>query len=271
LATIKRFLPRAFPHEIYAGMTRGSLPMIISTGSMAVDGLLGGGIRTGMLTDIYGPGGSGKSQMCFTICANMARKFRQEKIVFVDTTGAFRPERISEILKIEKNSDGLLSNIILIRAFSTRDQTDAIQNIQDLNSKLVIIDSATSLFSHEFKGSARHLSLMKYLHNLSFTAIKQNCAIIITNMVRNVPSSSAAMMLSHPNRYSNLDDLRKNVALYSEQREFMGTSVSIYSHIRLRVGVIDQQRSIFEAFLEQPRKSKGVYFAITSKGVCDTK
>ena len=65
------------------------------TGSKALDALLGGGVRTGMLTDVYGPEGSGKSQLCFTLCANCARQgFR---VLFIDTAGTFRPERISEI------------------------------------------------------------------------------------------------------------------------------------------------------------------------------
>ena len=33
--------------------------MIISTGSLSLDRLLGGGIRTGLLTDVYGPSGTG--------------------------------------------------------------------------------------------------------------------------------------------------------------------------------------------------------------------
>lgn len=41
--------------------------MIISTGSLSLDRLLGGGIRTGLLTDIYGPSGTGKSQLCFSL------------------------------------------------------------------------------------------------------------------------------------------------------------------------------------------------------------
>src|ERR671929_41105 len=78
---------------------------IIHTGSTSIDRLLGGGIHTGTVSDIYGQSGAGKSQLCFTLCANYAKHSRQEdRILFIDTVGTFRPERVSEIVGARKNS-----------------------------------------------------------------------------------------------------------------------------------------------------------------------
>ena len=237
---------------------------VTHTGSASLDRILGGGIRTGIVTDIYGQSGAGKSQLCFTLCANCARHLKQgEMIMFVDTVGTFRPERISEIARSEKNDN--INKIMLLRALSTADQINAIKKIVDNNLRLLIIDSATSLFSNEFKGPSRHLALMKYLHGLSLAAIDFDCGIVITNMVRDVP------VIKSTANYSNniVKRALKPAADSLQQHEFMGTSVSIYAHIRLKLEVVNPERSLFAARLIQPMRKEQVYFTITARGVSD--
>src|ERR687888_1009844 len=153
----------------------------ISTGSKPVDALLGGGICTGMVTDIYGESGSGKSQLCFTLCANCARD--GGTAIFVDTAGTFRPERIVEI----SGSPDALEKIMFLRALNTLDQANAVGKILYAGPRLVVVDTLTSLFSAEYSGPARHLAVMKHMHELALAAINAGCAIVATNMVRNAP------------------------------------------------------------------------------------
>jgi RecA/RadA recombinase len=245
--------------------------MIIPTGSLSLDRLLGGGIRTGLLTDIYGPSGTGKSQLCFSLCVNSAKYLKQkEMIMFIDTVGTFRPERISEIAKQERNNE-ILDKIIFIRAFSTYDQIKSIKKIYDVKPLLIIVDSATSLFSTEYSGASRHLVLMNHLHELSFAAINFDCAVVITNMVRNVPVVR---------RITDQDDNNNNKVIKTttttttksnsyQQREFMGTSVSIYSHIKLRLEIDNSEKSIVRASLMQPTRRGQVSFRIISRGFSD--
>lgn len=40
----------------------------LPTGSKNVDNLLDGSIEAGVITQIYGPPGSGKTQLCYTLC-----------------------------------------------------------------------------------------------------------------------------------------------------------------------------------------------------------
>src|ERR687890_2454331 len=102
----------------------------ISTGSKAVDALLGGGIHTGIITDIYGESGSGKSQLCFTLCANCAKE--AASTLFIDTSGTFRPERVMEI----SGSQLALEKITYIRAFTTIDQMNATRKILEVRPML---------------------------------------------------------------------------------------------------------------------------------------
>ena len=242
--------------------------MIISTGSLSLDRLLGGGIRTGLLTDIYGPSGTGKSQLCFSLCVNSAKYLKQkEMIMFIDTVGTFRPERVSEIARQETNNE-ILDKIIFIRAFSTNDQIKSLRKIYDIKPLLIIIDSATSLFSTEYRGASRHLVLMNHLHELSFAAINFDCAVVITNMVRNVPVVRTISDLSD----NNVNKVIKTTTTTSnsyQQREFMGTSVSIYSHIKLRLEIVNSEKSIVRASLMQPSPRGQVSFRIISRGFSD--
>jgi DNA repair protein RadA len=92
----------------------------ISTGSKSLDDILGGGIETKALTEFYGETGSGKTQLCHTLCI-MATQHKCEdgipgKAIYVDTEGKFRPERIASIATSRGfNTDEVLSNILYER------------------------------------------------------------------------------------------------------------------------------------------------------------
>ena len=243
--------------------------MIISTGSLSLDRLLGGGIRTGLLTDVYGPSGTGKSQLCFSLCVNSAKYLKQkEMIMFIDTVGTFRPERVSEIARQETNNE-ILDKIIFIRAFSTNDQIKSLRKIYDIKPLLIIIDSATSLFSTEYRGASRHLVLMNHLHELSFAAINFDCAVVITNMVRNVPVVRTISDQGDNNVNKAIKATTTTTSNSYQQREFMGTSVSIYSHIKLRLEIVNSEKSIVRASLMQPSPRGQVSFRIISRGFSD--
>jgi RecA/RadA recombinase len=225
--------------------------MTISTGSKALDDALGGGIHTGMITDLYGESGSGKSQLCFTLCANCAKN-----ILFVDTMGTFRPERIMEI----SGSRLSLEKITYIRPFTTTEQNNATKKIIEVRPRLVVIDTLTSLFSMEWPGPKRHRAIMKYLHELAVLAISLRSAIVITNMIRSGPPVTL------------FDQAGRNVGqavIPWQQREFLGSSVSIYSHIKVKLEIVDSATSSFQAVLVQPPHKKPIPFVITPFGISD--
>jgi RecA/RadA recombinase len=226
---------------------------MISTGSAAIDSLLGGGVRGGMVTDIFGESGSGKTQMCFTLCANCIRG--GSRAVFIDTAGTFRPERIVEI----SGSTNALEKITFLRALNTLDQSNAVNRVIDINPQLIVIDTLTSLFSSEYSGPGRHLAVMKHLHRLALFAINSGCAMIVTNMVRTAPITV-------------VDQAGRNVAqavIPSQQREYLGSSVSIYSHIKMKLEIVDAAKSMFQALLVQPAGKEPAQFKITTKGISD--
>jgi DNA repair protein RadA len=70
----------------------------IKTGSVELDRLFGGkGVETGAITEFYGHYGSGKTQICFSLCVMVQQLHPDNKAIYIDTEGKFRPERLSQI------------------------------------------------------------------------------------------------------------------------------------------------------------------------------
>ena len=60
---------------------------MISTGIQKLDELLSGGISPGILVDIFGANGTGKTQFLLQLCISCIRN--GGKVLYVDTTGEF--------------------------------------------------------------------------------------------------------------------------------------------------------------------------------------
>ncbi len=230
----------------------------LSTGSSNLDRFLRGGIRTGIITNIFGESGSGKTQFCFSICANLLKKNTDSKIIFIDTSGNFRPERILDITN-KLNLNKILHNIHYIRPYSIKDQFDAIKKIYEIQPKLVIIDTITSLIAIESKNISRHLILMKFIHQLAHIAINNNCAIVTTNMVRNIIYENGVYKPINKN-----DEPQKKIKL---QREFMEKSVSLSIHIKLLFEIISISNNFYKVSFIQPLINDRTIFRITKEGV----
>ena len=230
----------------------------ISTGSSNLDRFLRGGIRTGMITNIFGESGSGKSQFWFSICANLLKKNEDSKIIFIDTSGNFRPERILDITN-KHNLNEILHNIHYIRPYSIKEQFDAIKKIYEIQPKLVIIDTITSLIALESKNISRHLILMKFIHQLAHIAINNNCAIVTTNMVRNIIYENGIYKT-----INKIDEPQKKIKL---QREFMEKSVSLSIHIKLLFEIISISNNFYKVSFIQPLINDSTIFRITKEGV----
>ncbi len=169
----------------------------ITTGSNALDKLIGGGVETQAITEAYGAYGSGKSQLAFQLSVNV--QLPKEKgglngqVVWVDTEGTFRPSRVIQIAKAkELDPQKVLENIKVARAYSADHQILLVEKIPELfqkypNIKLIIVDSLTSIFRSEYVGrgtlAERQQKLNKHIHALQRLADRYNVAIYVTNQV----------------------------------------------------------------------------------------
>ena len=214
---------------------------MIKTGLKELDQFLGGGIKDGLITSISGQSATGKTQLAFQICLNALDNGKE--ILFHDTTGEFRPERLVEMMQFQKINPSLLDKIKVNRITNTVEQLQSLSGAALENYSLLIIDNVTDLFSFEYSKKEqffeKNVSFMKYMHNLSSIAIGVKIPIIVTNIVRSI------------NKY---------------EKENLEESISMYIHTKIKLskngnGYLCQALSPFD--------NKQFQYTITPKGLTD--
>ncbi|MBW2966393.1 DNA repair and recombination protein RadA [Candidatus Woesearchaeota archaeon] len=172
--------------------------MKITTGSKTFDTLMGGGFESGAITECFGEFGSGKTQIGHLLAVNVIKQYPDAAIVYIDTESTFRPERIIELAKgAGLDPNNVLKNIRVARAFNSDHQMllaekiDGLIKKQNLNVKLVIIDSLTAHFRAEFIGrgtlAERQQKLNRHMRDLAKTASIHNLCVYVTNQVMAKP------------------------------------------------------------------------------------
>ena len=167
-----------------------------STGSRALNELLLGGIETQAVTEFYGEFGSGKSQICHTLCAIATQPVEagglDGGVIYIDTEGTFRPERLNQIARARAlEPSHVLKNVAICKIYNSSHLELIVKDIgkyiNDFKAKLVIIDSIISLHRAEFPGRGtladRQQRLNSILHKLIRLSEIFNIAIVITNQV----------------------------------------------------------------------------------------
>jgi len=173
-----------------------------STGSKALDDLLLGGIETQAVTEFYGEFGSGKSQICHTLCAIASQPIEegglQSGVIYIDTEGTFRPERLNQIARARGyDPSAVLRNVAICKVYNSSHLEliikDLSKYINDFKAKLVIIDSIIALHRAEFAGRGtladRQQRLNTMLHKIIRLAEIYNIAVVITNQVQSSPDT----------------------------------------------------------------------------------
>lgn len=172
----------------------------ISTGSKHLDELIGGGIETNSITEMYGKFASGKTQMAFQLSVNVqlpkGKGGLDGACLYIDTEGTFRPERVQSMIESAGlNTEEALEKIIIVRVPTTEKQIITAERadklITEYNVKLIVVDSLTSLFRAEYLGRGslgeRQQKLNMHVHQLQKLADKYNIAIYVTNQVMDNP------------------------------------------------------------------------------------
>jgi DNA repair protein RadB len=150
-----------------------------------LDELLGGGVETKVITQVYGPPGSGKTNFCMQAAVSVVK--RDKKVVFIDTEAGHSFERLHQIAG--EDYERVLKNSIVFEPRSFEDQGFIIENLKQVINEeygLIVLDSAVSLYRltrEEEKASRANRELSAQMAKLSDLARKHNLAVIITNQV----------------------------------------------------------------------------------------
>jgi DNA repair protein RadA len=179
----------------------------LKTGSGAFDELLGGGMETQAITELYGEFGSGKTQVAHQLAVNVQlgneRGGLDGSCILIDTENTFRPERISQIAGgLDLDPEGALRNIHVARAHNSNHQILLVEAASELSEqlkttelpvRLLIVDSLTAHFRAEYVGRGtladRQQKLNKHLHDLMRFGTLNNAVVLVTNQVQSKPDA----------------------------------------------------------------------------------
>lgn len=144
------------------------------------DRLLGGGLVEGVLTQVYGPSASGKTNLALIATANASK---EGKVVYIDSEGGFSTERLKQI--VGSKMKDVLGNVLLVEPASFDEQKVAVQKLSDLvpnNSvSLVVVDGIAMLYRLEEDRDIKVLG--RQLAQLLRIARKHKLPVLMTNQV----------------------------------------------------------------------------------------
>ena len=216
----------------------------------SLDVMLGGGFEKGIITQIFGPPSSGKSNITLSLAVNVARN--NKKVIYMDTEGGISIDRIRQISGPDFSN--VANNIIVFEPTSFQEQNDMLRSIDVWLRKnhddvdLIVVDSAVALYRvDDMKSSRLNKELGKQMGLLSKIARQYDIAVILTNQI-----------------YSAID-----IDGNSDIKAVGGTILQYWSkviiqlergdEINQRIATLKRHRSIPEG--------KQALFSITSRGI----
>ncbi|OIO41255.1 DNA repair and recombination protein RadB [Candidatus Pacearchaeota archaeon CG10_big_fil_rev_8_21_14_0_10_31_9] len=160
----------------------------ISAGSYDLNKWLFGGYEKDIITTIYGPAGSGKTNLCVLASVSQAKK--GNKVIFIDTEGGFSVDRFKQI----SGEEDSLSNLLILKPTNFEEQKKSFDTLlktikSNTNVSLIVVDSMTMLYRLELSekkdNNIKELNseLSRQLRTLSEIARNKQIPIIITNQV----------------------------------------------------------------------------------------
>ncbi len=220
----------------------------ISCGCKGIDEMLSGGFESGIVTQLYGASGTGKTNICIQLAIECVRKGK--KVIFIDTEG-FSAERFKQIAG--DCAKEIAGDIIIYEPTSLEQQYSAIVDLEKIISEkigLIILDSASLFYrlgltlddSNEENVALRR-ELVNQIGLLHGIARKYNLSVVITNQVYKDVFTGELLPIGG----NALEHLSKTIILLDKT----GTSK--------RRAILRKHRS----------KSEGTYcdFILTDKGV----
>jgi len=168
----------------------------LSAGSYDLNKFLYGGWEKEIITTIYGPAGSGKTNFCVLAAVSQAKKGK--KVIFIDTEGGFSVERTKQIAG--DSYEETLKNIFLLKPVNFEEQWESfsvllkeLKKEVDRKIGLIIVDGMTMLYRLELAEAIKekredkiqeiNSKLARQLRILAEIARTKNIAVIITNQV----------------------------------------------------------------------------------------
>lgn len=201
----------------------------ISSGSVVLDNLAGGGFPVGRLVEIYGPESSGKTSIALNAIADVQRK--GGNALFIDAEQALDPV-YAKVLGVNTDNLGLTQLIIAEQVMATIQEM-----IKTGTVDLIVVDSVASLvpqaeYDEPEKVTMALLAriLSKHLRIIAKLASDNKCTVIFLNQIRD----AVGVMYGNPETTPGGRALKffasqrikiSRTGQYKEGSEILGTEV----------------------------------------------
>jgi len=175
-----------------------------SSGCRRIDELLGGGFEGGIITQIYGAPGTGKTNIVVQTAVECARSGK--RAIIIDTEG-LSVERIAQIAG--DDLDRISKLIMIFKPRNLFQQTSALRDLPRVieNAGVIAVDSMTTFYRFEVVQNELRArkELAQQLAFLMGIARKYEVAVIITNQVyadleRNELLPVGGLLLQHASK-----------------------------------------------------------------------
>ena len=174
----------------------------LTSGSKILDELLGGGMETQSIIELFGEFGSAKTQIAHQLCVTVQLPKDQGGLeghaFFIDTENTFRPERIVQMAEAyDLDSEKILENIHVARAYNSSHQMLLVDKVKELSkehpARLLVVDSLTAHFRAEYVGRGaladRQQKLNRHTHDLLKWSDVNNGVVCVTKQVSAKPDA----------------------------------------------------------------------------------
>lgn len=151
-----------------------------------LDRLLGGGFTVGDLAVIYGEAGTGKTTLVIQTAVEAAR--RGSKVLYIDADHSFTHQRFMQLAG--EDADAVSKRILLFFPETFSAQSNLIENIENYvtaSTRLMVVDTVTSLYRVSLGSAERTFSLNRELNRqlayLSEVALRRKLVTLLTSQV----------------------------------------------------------------------------------------
>lgn len=218
---------------------------MLTTGVKSLDELLGGGIASEVLTQVYGSFATGKTTLALQVGL-----LSGGKVAYIDTEGSFFPERLAQMASAwGLDPDETLHRFILFTPSDFKEQRRTIGSLKRIIDKtfsLIVVDSITAHYRVEEQRKNLTAELGKQLQVLLWLARKNRIPVIVINQVHfDSRAERLKPVAEHTLGYRCKDILR----------------LDKLNTPGLRVAILERHRFKPEGGI--------VYFRITEKGIED--
>jgi len=166
----------------------------LTTGSRALDDLLGGGIERGVVTQLYGPPASGKTNLALTAAAEVAAA--GDSVLYIDTED-LSMTRFRDIAAARSDApvEEVAGRLVVTEAMSFAEQGEAVKDAAEFAEgvELIVLDSATGFYrlerTEDSSGGESVREVARHVTHLLSLARKHDLAVLVTNQVFTDPDA----------------------------------------------------------------------------------